>query len=381
MPRIGFVASCSDGGRSGIGQYEINLFRRLVSAGEAHQMVLIAREGSLRHFALDEKRVEIATYPERFSGTLPSIYFHQALLPGIASKMELDLLHLSSQRRLVWRKPCRLVGTIHDLDTYHMPGKYGLVRDKYMRWVGARCAGRLDHVVADSEFTKKDIVDFLGIDPGKITVAYPGIDTDVFKPRDRSECRRIVAEKYGFSAPFIFYVARLDHPGKNHVRLMEAFKRLTEDFSLPHKLVFGGSKWFGWEHIYAAVDRLSLSDRVAFAGFIPNDDLPLFHAAADMLVFPSLFEGFGFPILEAMACGTPVACSNAASLPEIAGDAALLFDPADTEQITQAMLKLLNDRELREDLISKGYRRAARFNWDRTVQVVLQSYDEALSGN
>jgi glycosyltransferase involved in cell wall biosynthesis len=176
----------------------------------------------------------------------------------------------------------------------------------------------------------------------------------------------------GIPPDFILYIARLEHPGKNHVRLLEAFARLRADTGLPHKLVLVGSRWNGAEVIEARVRELGLTDAVILPGFVANETLPVLYAAADILVFPSLFEGFGIPLLEAMASGTPVCASDISSIPEVVGDAGLLFDPLDPAAIANALGRILGEPALRAELVARGLARAPLFSWDIAAAAVLE---------
>lgn len=376
--RIGFVASYSDGGKSGIGQYEMYITRHVVAADAEDDFVIIAREDSLSSFPPASEHVAIRPYEAKYERKVPNLIWHHTKLPRIAREEKLDLLHLSTQQRLMSRKPCKLVGVIHDLGAYHVKNKYGRLRDLYLRRLGRTFARKLDHIVTISDFTKADIVKFFGIPEERITTTHLGLDFSRFFPRDREECRAAVADKYGLRGPFIIYVARLDHPSKNHVTLLKAYSILRKKYGVEHKLVLGGSDWFGAEVIHQTAEDLGLRDHVIFAGFVKNEELPALYCAADMLVFPTLFEGFGFPPLESMACGTPVACSNVAAVPEIVGDAAVLFDPFSPEEIASAVNSVLSNADLRGNLVRKGIERAARFRWEDTARKTIEVYRKVL---
>jgi glycosyltransferase involved in cell wall biosynthesis len=178
---------------------------------------------------------------------------------------------------------------------------------------------------------------------------------------------------------YVLYIARLEHPGKNHVRLLEAFAALKRTTDLPHKLVLVGGRWNGAETILAKVGELGLGDQVVFPGFVPNEAIPALYAAADAFAFPSLFEGFGIPVLEAMASGTPVCAANTSSVPEVVGDAGLLFDPLDVPAMTDCLLRLLQDQPLRQRLIASGIERAAKFTWETAAEATLQELEAAVA--
>ncbi len=378
MARIGFVASYSDGGCSGIGQYEINVCRRFPALCKEHEFAVLAREDSKEHF--EAEGLEVFTYPAKYKSPMKNLIWHHTGLSALAKKAGLDLMHLSTQQRLVWRKPCRLTATINDLGTYHIENKYGKLRDFYLKFFGPKFARRADALIAISEFTKNDVVELWGVDPAKVTVVFDGIDQECLAQRDPAECRQKLAARHNLPEKFFLYIARLDHPSKNHVNLLKAFKAFKDKTGSDYGLVLAGSKWYGSEAIFQAVDDLGLKDEVVFTGFVENEDLPLLLAAADVFVFPSLFEGFGIPPLEAMACGTPVACSNVTAIPEIVGDAALLYDPRKPDEIAEALVRISSDDSLRNDLIAKGKKRAALFSWDTTARQMIEFFNRVLDG-
>jgi len=250
----------------------------------------------------------------------------------------------------------------------------------YIMRVLPRMMRRLTRVISVSESTQRDLESFAGVDPGRIRVVYNGADLKRFITRDRTAARAVVSEELGLPDDFLLYLARLEHPGKNHVRLLEAFDRLKRETGLPHKLVLVGSRWNGAELIEAKVKELGLEKDVIFPGFVPNETLPALYAAADALVFPSLFEGFGIPVLEAMACGTPVCASNVSSIPEVVGNAGLLFDPLDPQAIADAMGRILQDQDLRKQLTEAGLTQAARFTWEDAAAQVLEELMRAAAG-
>jgi glycosyltransferase involved in cell wall biosynthesis len=283
----------------------------------------------------------------------------------------------AGNRRLGWRYGVPSVGTVHDLSQLHVPQKYDALRMFYIMRVLPRMMRRLTRVISVSESTRRDLESFALVDPARIRVIHNGADLERFSPRDRDAAKSAVAAELGLPRDFLLYIARLEHPGKNHVRLLEAFSALKRETGLPHKLVLVGSRWNGAELIEAKVAELGLGDEVIFPGFVPNETLPDLYAAADVFVFPSLFEGFGIPVLEAMACGTPVCASDVSSIPEVVGEAGLLFDPHEPKAIADAMGRLLTDPSLRTELIERGLDQAKRFTWDDAAAAVLEELEEA----
>jgi len=206
------------------------------------------------------------------------------------------------------------------------------------------------------------------------------VDMDIYFPRSQRDCVNEIGTKYRIRTPYILYISRIEHPGKNHVRLIRAFSRLKSRTGIPHQLVLAGSDWTRAEEVHREADQSPFARDILFTGFAAANDLPLLYAGSDLFLFPSLYEGFGMPVLEAMACRVPVACSNLSSLPEVAGDAALLFDPYDEENIASVMETILTDALLRETLAEKGRKRAQGYTWETTARQTLQALYRAADG-
>ena len=222
--------------------------------------------------------------------------------------------------------------TIPDIAYEHYPqffSKFDVLRAKVLI---RRSAERADHIITVSDYSKNDISRTYHIDPARITVTHEGAGSDFF-PRDKDECREQIARKYGIKASFILYVGRLQER-KNLRRLLSAYARVKKE-GADEKLVLVGKKDWGSGNIQTHLRSLDLKDSVIFTGYVPSADLPVFYNAAEAFIYPSIFEGFGLPVIEAMACGTPVLTSYGSSLQEVAGDAALLVDPMSEESITR----------------------------------------------
>jgi glycosyltransferase involved in cell wall biosynthesis len=227
------------------------------------------------------------------------------------------------------------------------------------------------HLLADSRATKGDLVRLYGADPGRITVAHLGIDPTIVPVRDRNRLAE-VRHKYGIAGPYVLYVGTLQ-PRKNLVRMIDAFARVPaaqrEGGDL--QLVLAGKQGWLSEAILARPKALGIEDRVVCPGFVDDGDRAALYSGASLFVMPSLYEGFCMPVLEAMACGVPVACSNVSSLPEVAGDAALLFDPLATEMMATTMERALKSEKLRRQMVQRGVERVGVFAWARCAEQVL----------
>jgi glycosyltransferase involved in cell wall biosynthesis len=234
---------------------------------------------------------------------------------------------------------------------------------------------RVDAIITDSECSQRDIAHYLQVPKEKITVTMLAAARH-FRVLSQAESAPALA-RAGVAPPYILYVGSLE-PRKNLLRLLEAY-RLVREWSPRWGLVIVGAR-NAWKStpVAAAVERYGLQDNVTFTGYVPDEDLPALYNGAGLFCFPSLYEGFGLPVLEAMACGAPVVTSNTSSLPEVAGEAALLVDPYDVEAIAAAMQRVLSEPELAEDLRRRGLARAAEFTWERTARETIAVYERVL---
>jgi glycosyltransferase involved in cell wall biosynthesis len=375
--RIGISTSVIQGGRSGVGRHVLALLREFRDAPPDFDFVLFGLEGDLPLFDFVRDRMEIVTVPERFRSAVKNIAWHQSVLPRLARSHRLDVLHVPSYRRLLWRRPCHLVGTIHDLAPFHLAGKYDWKRMLYGRIVVRRLAHRQDRIITVSENTARDVVRFFKVSREKITIIHNGVDHAQFHPEGGDASREFCARRFHLQKPFFLYVARLEHPGKNHVRLIQAFDQFKKRHNSEWQLAFGGADWHGAEDIHQAAAQSSIASDIRFLGFVSDSDLPHLYRAASGFVYPSLFEGFGIPPIEAMACGCPVICSTRGALGEVVGDAALIVDPEDVGSISARLGLLATEEGEWRRLQSAGFGRARRFTWALAARATLDVYSRA----
>lgn len=375
--RIGLSTSVIQRGRSGVARYVLALVRAMLTEAADHEFTLFVLENDLPLFDFVGSAMRIVPVAERHRPPAQDILWHQTALPRLVEQLGLDVLHVPSYRRLVWRRPCPLVGTIHDLAPFRLPEKYDRARMFYGRVIVRQLARRQDAIVAVSQTTANDVVEFFGVPRERVTVVPNGLDHTRFTPGDRDAAAAAIQRKYGLRTPFFLYVARLEHPGKNHVRLISAFNQFKTESPSPWQLVLLGSDWHGAEVIHEAVRRSPYAPDIHCPGFVSDDDLPTWYRAAGACVYPSLFEGFGLPPLEAMACGCPVVASNISAIAEVCGDAAILADPHDTADIRRQLARVAFDSTLRERLRLGGQSQASRFDWRRTATATLEVYARA----
>lgn len=362
---VGITTSVIGRGKTGIAQYLFGLLRALPAHPE-HRYVLFVLEEDAPLFSFAREWAEIERVPERYREPKRDIWWHQSELPRAARRLGLDALHIPSYRRMIWSRRVPRVATIHDLAPCELAGKYNWPRMFYARVVARTLARRQDEIIAVSGRTARDIARHYGLGAERVTRIFNGIDHTRFRPGSAPR------------EPFFLYVARLEHPAKNHVRLIEAFTRFRTRTTAQWKLKFAGSDWQNAGAIHEAARRSPFAKEIEFLGFVPDADLPALYQRASVFIYPSLYEGFGLPPLEAMACGCPVICSDRGSLGEVTGQAALIIDPEKVNNMAAAMAVLWREPEERQRLVEAGLRRAAEFDWAKTAAATVRVYERAL---
>ena len=298
----------------------------------------------------------------------------QTLLPALAARAGVDLVHSLASTAPAWG-PFRRVVTVHDLIYARFPEAHSGLRDRGMRVLVPLAVRRSHRVLADSRSTRDDLIELLGTPPERIDVAPLGFGVP---PRARALAEDRTRARFRLGARRVVLSLSAKRPHKNLLALIDALERIPPE-RRPLLVLPGYPTWHEAE-LRARAAALGVSEDVRFEGWVTGEELEGLWALADAFVFPSLYEGFGLPVLEAMHRGVPVACANASSLPEVAGDAALLFDPRSVVAIAASIERLLGDPVLAGDLRVKGLARAAEFTWARTAQLTLDSYARAMSG-
>jgi glycosyltransferase involved in cell wall biosynthesis len=350
--------------QAGIGQYIIRLVESLARIDSEDQFILF-------HIWKDRKTIVQNANFKRETLWTPSHHRFETITVSVEfARSKIDVLHNPDFIPPAYTRFPSVI-TVHDLAFLRDPGY--LTRDsaRYYGQVDV-AARRANHIIAVSESTKRDLINLLGVSEEKITVIYeaahsrfvPVTDTEVLS---RARARRALP------TDFILFVSTIE-PRKNLATLLHAFRRLRDNYKSRAMLAIVGHEGSGIEKIRSIVKELNLEDIVCFLSDITDEELVLLYNAAKLFVLPSLYEGFGLPPLEAMACGTPVIVSNVSSLPEVVGDAGLLIDPEDVEGLTVAMWRALTDEKLRRELREKGCKRAQTFSWERAARETLNVY-------
>ena len=299
------------------------------------------------------------------------ILWEQVFLPGHAAG--LDLLHCPVNV-LPLLSTCPAVLTIHDLTFLRYPERFRPERQKYLATLTKLSAKKARRIMTDSANTKQDVAELLRVPPERIDVVYPGLD-EAFHPSSAEELAEFRRRK-GLPDEFILYVGTLE-PRKNVAALVRAYSLLHARGLRRWPLVIAGGRGWMFDDIFAEVERNDLVSDVLFPGYVPPEELAQWYGAAAVFVYPSVYEGFGLPALEAMACGTPVIVSNASSLPEVVGDAGAQVDPHDTAQLAETLAEILQSSRRREQMAAAGLRRAASFTWDKAAEQIMRVYRQA----
>jgi glycosyltransferase involved in cell wall biosynthesis len=355
-------------GNPGIGRYMKCLTEAVTAQAPENEYLLILPPGG----------DDLVNAPEAKKICSPAKYYsvrEQVELPRILRRHKVDLLH-SPHFLLPLLRPCPAIATIHDVIylacPQDLPSRIGRL---YYRAMMNACARMATRIITDSEHSRNEIVSYLRADPERIDVIYPGVDSS-FTPVTDAVHLAAVRSRFGIHREFILCVG-IYKLRKNQAGLLRAFQRLLAD-GMQAQLVIAGPMAEGEAILRRLAAELGVADRVIFAGFVSDADLCALYSAARVCVCPSLYEGFGFTVLEAMACGAPVVCSNATSLPEVAGKAALYFDPHDPEEMASQLVRVFCDAALRASLIEQGRQNMQRFNWAETARQTLAVYHQAL---
>jgi len=359
--------------RAGLGRYAESLARTLVSADPGRYALFYNREQGIQPLVgmenLPTRTVALGYKPWRmlvWLGQLARVRFDRLL-------SDAELFH-ATEHLLLPLRSVPTVLTVHDLIFRHLPEHHKPLNRWYLNWTVPLYCRRVDHIIAISDCTRRDLIAAYDIAPDKITVIHEAADPR-FRPQP-SETIEAVRTRYDLPERYLLFVGTIE-PRKNLSRLLVVFETLYAE-GLTDALVIVGKRGWLYGDLFARLERSPVQDKVILPGYVPDDDLPAVYAGAQALAFPSLYEGFGLPVLEAMACGTPVACSDTSSLPEVAGDAALCFDPSDAADIAGALRRLLSDKELCEALRQRGFEQASRFSWRRVAAETKAVYDAVL---
>ena len=371
--RVGLIAYGLDRPLSGIGRYSAELAQALVSLNSCVKLTLLTAGRPLGLGAANSQ----SQAPLAGCRLLPGLVtFGNLMVPIVSRNLGLEIVHDPTGITPFGfgASQARTVVTVHDVFAWAFPGTNSLLdRLIYHHWL-PRILPWVDAVITDSQCSKDDIIRYLGVRADKVTVIPLGVNSEFSCiPEDGVQA---TLARYRISLPYILFLGAQDKR-RNLPHLLQAYARLRRQGER-RLLVIAGAHRGQSGSIAQEWHSLGIEDSVIFLGHVANADLPALYSGADLFVFPSLYEGFGLPPLEALACGTPVVCSNAASLPEVVGDAAVTFDPHNVEEMADAMRRVLANRDLREYLRQRGLQRAAQFTWERTARETVKVYEQVL---
>jgi len=367
MMRIGIDARSVYPGHGGIGTYARELVRALARIDRQNQYLILCtdRKGP-------EPIASAANFTEiSCSAAMMDWGWEQLQLPALAEDLGMDVLHLTCFGALI-AKPCRAVSTIHDVVFRERPELVDPRLAASLDRAASLAAREADHVITVSDYSREAIGRAYHIPLDRISVVYPAAGSE-FRPIARQEAARRVEERFGLQPGYLLYVGALE-PKKNIDGLLDAFSRVLRDGFADQVLVLAGGEGGMPYDVARAVRMHRLERSVRVLGYVTDDNLLSLHCAASVFVYPSFYEGFGLPPLEAMACGTPTIVSNTTSLPEVVGEAALLVDPERPEEMAEAIARVLADRALAAELSRRGLEQSGRFSWERAAAQTLEVY-------
>ena len=306
-------------------------------------------------------------------GTLRRMFWENVRIPAMISQKKPDILHIPGFAGPKFRGGCSKVTTVCDLIGMIYPENLGKIsRFYWQKWL-PECVRRSDAIIAISEHTKKDIIELLGVPEEKIYVTLLASDP-VFHPITDGDRIEEVSSKYGLPDNFVFTLGTIE-PRKNIPRLVKAFSDYVEGSDTDLCLVISGKKDWGYGEVLKVVDARKTASRVFFTGYVKEEDMPVLYSMAKFFVYPSIYEGFGLPVLEALSCGSPVISSNTSSLPEVAGTAAIFVDPKDVDSLREGIARLDKDENLRKMLSREALSQSEKFSWEKTAARTVDVYN------
>lgn len=351
--------------KAGIGQYSSNVIKNLLDREENEYSVIMQK-------SVSEHNSKIISVND-FKNSRERIFFEQFILPSKYSK-KFDLIHYLDYSSPYINMKTPFITTIHDLSFYKYPETFSYGSMKIKQILTPKSIKRADKIIAVSESTKRDIVRLFPEADEKIRVIYQAV-TGFNRVENRNEVKQVTS-KYGITGQYILGVGTIE-PRKNLKSLIKAFKQVHKKFK-DIKLVLVGKKGWLYDEFFSQLDKDDLKDNIIYTGYVEQEDLKYIYSGAECFIYPSLYEGFGLPPLEAMSCGVPVIVSNSSSLPEVVGKAGILVNPLDIDEITQSIINVLSNINLKNKLIDAGLEQSKQFNWNNSIEKIVDVYNEIL---
>ena len=362
---------------TGIGRVLISVLQELAQQNPDSVYIIFRNYDFLDYDCLRiYPNIEIVDVPYTKESGLKNILWHQWTFQKLLKQYKCDLAYIPNFTLLLW-KVVPTVVSIHDLIEYNVPDKFSKLRMFYRKRIcDPLMAKRSDHILTVSQSSYNDIVKYLGVDPSKITLTLNATDKSLFKKYSQEEVELVIKGYELEYKKYLLFVGTIDYPGKNIKTVIEAFLTLRAKGALEgHKLVIIGKDGYNSNVIYDIVRKSPFQADVIFTGYIKDADLPKFYAGAELMLYLSLFEGFGLPVLEAMSCSTPVICPNTSCFPEIVKGLDVTVPPTDVEAVVEKIMKILNDDEYRKYLTDKCYEKSLSYSWHDSAKVYQEAFE------
>jgi glycosyltransferase involved in cell wall biosynthesis len=362
--KIGIDTFGCDHARSGLGSYLLYFVANLPQSTE-DQFELFGSELD-RYTYSSDKEIDFVSVSVPDSLQYEKLW-HYTCSKKFTNKRNYDLvLYPAVERILPIKFKTKSIAVVNSILSTQIESM-----DFFSKKLLKKGLNNIQVIVAASKYIKDDLI-ALGVAENKITVIYNGIDHKLFYPALDIDSDNVEINPFSIKRPYFIYGSRLSGPDKKHIELIKAFEQFKKNTGLPHRLVLAGSDGDYSNEIHKAVFKSDFTSDIFLTGYFPHESFPSLYSGADACVFPSVNEGVGLPILEAMACGIPVLCSSKGALPEAGGDVPLYFDSDNVENITECLVKIVEDKQLRQSMVEKGLERASKFSWDSTVEKTIE---------
>lgn len=374
MYRILVSGLVFDRGESGIGDYLVKVTDAL---SESNRVDIVMLEEDVEDFPLRKNNLSFIKISNRHGGKIISNLWHLFMLPGRIDLQKYDFMFLPvANRRSCYDYPIFTIGTVHDLSQFFITTSHEKLRLFYLTKVLPTFLRRLNSLCTVSQTVRRQLIDVLKINEDKIFVDHYGFDKSVFIKTAAD--LTYLKKRFSINGDYILCVSRIEHPRKNHLNLIKAYEILPVDLKNKFQLVFAGGKGPGSGVVERYINKASLSHKIRMTGYVEKNELAMLYKSASIHVFPSYYEGFGLPVLESMACGTPNVCSDIPALDEISKEAALKFKPNDPADISRKIVQLLMDNELYDQLVERGFECCEDYSWEVHASKIIAQYEQYL---
>lgn len=369
MYKIFVSGMAYDAGKSGISDYINNVIAELVKKNKVDLLLL---ESDIANFPVKSENLRIIPLSNKYQKAIVNMLWHLFILPGKIKKKEYDFIFLpAGNRRVFAYYPLITLVTFHDLSQFNIPGKYDAFRMFYIKKVIPWYVKFADKIMVISKNTRDDLVKYYKLKADELLLNYNGYNSDKYNLHGNQKDFPL-----GMKKKYFLYIARIEHPGKNHLRLVQAYEALPKEILEEYDLVIAGKPWSGSEKVLEYIENCEVKSNIHITGFVADEVLPELYRHSSMYIFPSLYEGFGIPLIEAMASGIPVICSNTSSLPEIGGDAVALFDPYSIESMRDTIQRVITDETMQEAMIENGLNRVKEFSWKKHANTIIKAFED-----